>query len=109
MATTAIDTDVTREFAEEPMDSADLKLVVARVEREGRPHALTREGGDGVVVLERKRYDELLDQIELAKSLKQVDASMDDIKAGRTMTSDEAKASTRDDVMKRMEVAAAGG
>ena len=109
MGTATKGVDVSHELAEESMEAADLKGLLTRVKREKRPLALTRPGGDGVIVVERKLLDELIDQLDLAKSLKQVDASMDDIKAGRTMASDEAKASTHDEVMKRMAVAAAGG
>jgi prevent-host-death family protein len=50
----------------------------------GRPLFVTANGETEAVVLSPAAFDELMDQVELAKSLALVDRSMEDIKAGRT-------------------------
>jgi len=48
-----------------------------------RPLFVTTNGEAEAVVLSPTAYDELMDQVELVKSLSLLDQSMDDIKAGR--------------------------
>jgi PHD/YefM family antitoxin component YafN of YafNO toxin-antitoxin module len=50
----------------------------------GRPLFVTNNGQTQAVVLSPAAYDELLDRVELAKSLSLLDRSMEDVKAGRT-------------------------
>jgi|GEM_PF-1626938 len=49
-----------------------------------RPLLVTSNGEAEVVVLSPKAYEELLAQAEMAESLKTIDESMEDIRAGRT-------------------------
>jgi PHD/YefM family antitoxin component YafN of YafNO toxin-antitoxin module len=49
-----------------------------------RPLFVTTNGETEAVVLSPAAFDALMDQVELAKSLKTLDRSMADIKAGRT-------------------------
>jgi len=50
----------------------------------GRPLFITSNGETEAVVLSSAAFDQLMDQVELAKSLTALDRSMEDIKAGRT-------------------------
>ena len=51
---------------------------------QGRPLFVTSNGETEAVILSPATFDELMDQVELAKSLAVLDQSMADIKAGRT-------------------------
>jgi prevent-host-death family protein len=48
-----------------------------------RPLFVTTNGETEAVVLSPSAFDELMDQVELAKSLADIDRSMEDVKAGR--------------------------
>src|SRR5665213_259519 len=49
-----------------------------------RPLFVTTDGETEAVVISPAAFDELMDQVELAKSLTMLDRSVEDIKAGRT-------------------------
>jgi len=51
----------------------------------GRPLFITTNGETEAVVLSPATYDELMDQVELSKSLEMLDRSEADISAGRIM------------------------
>ena len=78
------------------------------VKETGRPLFITADGDEGRegVLLSPDAYAAMRDEIDLAKSLRQVDASMDDIKAGRTRPAAESFAEGRRRLEERM--AAAG-
>jgi len=50
----------------------------------GRPLFVTTNGETEAVVLSPAAFDEMMAQVELARSLRLLDRSMDDIKSGRT-------------------------
>lgn len=56
-----------------------------QVKQTGRPLFITNRGGKTeAVMLSAQCYDELMEQVELARSLAMIDRSMDDVKTGRT-------------------------
>ncbi|MGF1632245.1 MAG: type II toxin-antitoxin system Phd/YefM family antitoxin [Phycisphaerae bacterium] len=83
-----------------------LKDRLKQAQETGRPLFITTNGETEAVLLSPAAYDRLAGQAELARSLKQLDASMDDIAAGRSRSVDEAFADSRRKLKERM--AAAG-
>ena len=56
-----------------------------QVKKTGRPMFITNRGGrTEAVVLSAERYDDLMEEVEMARSLAMIDRSMEDIRAGRT-------------------------
>lgn len=55
-----------------------------RVQETGRPLFITAHGRTAAVVLSPQAYDALADKAELARSLEQVEGSLEDVKKGRT-------------------------
>ncbi len=55
-----------------------------RVRETGRPMFITNRGGETeAVMLSAKRYDTMMEELELARSLAMIDESMKDVRAGR--------------------------
>ncbi len=61
-----------------------------QVNETGRPLFITANGETEAVVLSPAAYEALADQAELARSVAMVEASMEDIKAGRTINAKQA-------------------
>ncbi len=54
-----------------------------RIRRSKRPLYVTSNGETDAVVLSPEAFDELVEQLEIAESLRMIDRSREDIKAGR--------------------------
>ncbi len=61
----------------------NLREHLDRVKRTGRPLFITTNGETEAVVLSPEAFDELVEVVEVAKSLKVLDRSMEDVRAGR--------------------------
>lgn len=69
----------------------------------GRPLFVTTNGETEAVVLSPAVFDELVEQAELANSLKTLDRSTSDIKAGRTRTAKKALRQVADELKLKLD------
>ena len=71
---------------------ANAAAIINRVRESGRPVVLTQRGRGTAVIVDIRRYQSLVEEVEL---LRDIQAGLLDVAEGRTVSHDEAMASLR--------------
>ena len=80
-----------------------LREHIDRVRETGRPMYITTNGQTDAVVLSPEAYDDLAEKAELIESLRVIEQSMEDVRAGRGKPLDEAIRGIADDLGLKLE------